>query len=75
MPATKGNVELMKVMAFMNFNTDFFTKKGYRMGEIKAVNSYSGGTLTQFEDLKYNFAKLCENYGYVKMYNLGTADI
>jgi len=48
----------MKVMAFLNFNTNFFTANQYAIGNIKAVNNYAGGEFMEYETLKYNFAKL-----------------
>lgn len=73
--STKGNIELMKVMAFINFNTDFFSQKGYSIGGIKQVTKNSTGQLIPYDILKYNFAKLCDNFDYKESYNLNKQNI
>jgi hypothetical protein len=68
--ATKGNVELMKVMAFINFNEDYFNNKGIRIGDLKVISSYYEGIYHSYNTLKYNFAKLCEAFDLKAIYNL-----
>lgn len=73
--SNRGSVELMKIMAFINFNTPFFINKGYKIGALKTVNQYNIGFFESFETLKYNFAKLAEANGLKESYNLHNAPI
>lgn len=58
LPATNGNVELMKIMAFLNFNADYFHQQGYFIGDIKAVYPHADGVYHDFDVLKENLFQI-----------------
>lgn len=57
-----GNIELLKMMTFINFNTEFFLSQGYKIGDIKVVNQFNEGTFLNFELLRKNFVELIKAY-------------
>lgn len=73
--STVGNVELIKIMAFLNFNIDTFIAQGFRIGEIKAINPFSQGVFENFDKLKYNFYELLKEVNIKEAYTLNRSDI
>ena len=57
LPALNGNLELMKVMVFINQNQDLF--KDYKISQIQVINPWAGNSMSQLNStLISNYNKL-----------------
>lgn len=73
--ATYGNIELMKIMAFLNFNADYFAQNNLRIGDIKQINAFSRGTFNNYNTLKDLFYRTLNALNMKENYVLGKAKI
>lgn len=64
LPSTNGNIELIKVLAYVDANNEMFKKNEYNLGRIIAFNRNSLEFHTEnLERLKYNFDFLTRKMG------------
>jgi len=75
LPSNYGNIEMMKILAFINYNQEYLLQKNFKIGGIKVIHPFEQGTYDDFYTLRYNFYKIMEAFDLKDDYKLSRGNV